>query len=70
MLLAVLGLGTLVNFLIGVLVALVILYAVKLVLRRVELPADIQQLVLIIIGVILLIALLGTLAGGGGFVAL
>ncbi len=62
-------LGGLLTFLVGCLVLAVILYVVNLVMGLIELPAQIKQIALIIIGLIALVLLIylaiAAMQGGG-----
>jgi hypothetical protein len=51
--------GGLITFLVAALILILVLYVFNLVLARTELPADIQQIAMVAIGVVGLIVLIG-----------
>jgi uncharacterized membrane protein len=62
--------GGLLTFLIGCLVIIVVLAVVKIVMRKIEIDADVKQIVWLIIGLVALVVLIylavGAFGGGSG----
>lgn len=48
-----------ISLLIGALTILLVLWILQLILARMQLPGDIQQIVLVVVGVVLLLGLIG-----------